>query len=469
MKLMNIVFALLSLSVYSSVCGADGHSAGQPYLSALYLPKKIFIHKPIGLFRDANFRGTHFMENADFGDAEFVQEAGFFDASFAGDAAFNEAHFLKNATFENAQFAGQADFQAVHFTENVDFSDTFFGKDVDFENAQFSGQADFQFAHFSGNVNFFDASFAEDVDFENCVFKKNLVLASARFEQGIDLRRVDLGNTDSIIVDHRTFFPAGKLHANWKQFKNRIYVRAGDCATYSKWHQAQTLYQSLVSQHKSIVQAKSRLDSLKQRLNTEYYDMTEIFYQRLRDNYLAQNDKASADAVMFELAEQRGKILHEWRWILYGWLMGWGYIPVRFILVAFFCVALPFSWLWYRRFYHLVVPLVDFSIDDSLKERLAVQENMTIKPRFKYFKVKVFNHDNVTQDITLPARVWHVVFFSASVLFGIRFKKEWIARRDNAFLWCVTIEWLLGIVLYILFAGLVKSYEFGYVKGLLGL
>jgi len=94
---------------------------------------------------------------------------------------------------------------------------------------------------------------------------------------------------------------------------------------------------------------------------------------------------------------------------------------------------------------------------------------MTIKPRFKYFKVKVFNHDNVTQDITLPARVWHVVFFSASVLFGIRFKKEWIARRDNAFLWCVTIEWLLGIVLYILFAGLVKSYEFGYVKGLLGL
>ncbi len=48
-------------------------------------------------------------------------------------------------------------------------------------------------------------------------------------------------------------------------------------------------------------------------------------------------------------------------------------------------------------------------------------------------------------------------------------KKEWIKKKDRAFLWWVTTEWLIGIGLYILFAVLVKSNEFSYVKGLLGL
>lgn len=40
--------------------------------------------------------------------------------------------------------------------------------------------------------------------------------------------------------------------------------------------------------------------------------------------------------------------------------------------------------------------------------------------------------------------------------------------EDRAFLTWVTVEWALGIGLYVTFAILVKSYEFGYVKGLLG-
>ncbi len=60
------------------------------------------------------------------------------------------------------------------------------------------------------------------------------------------------------------------------------------------------------------------------------------------------------------------------------------------------------------------------------------------------------------------------LFFSTSVLLGVRFKKEWIEKIDRAFLWWVTAEWLIGIGLYVAFVALVKSNEFGYVKGLLG-
>ncbi len=42
-------------------------------------------------------------------------------------------------------------------------------------------------------------------------------------------------------------------------------------------------------------------------------------------------------------------------------------------------------------------------------------------------------------------------------------------KKNHAFLWWVTAEWLIGIGLYILFVVLVKSNEFSYVKGLLGL
>lgn len=164
---------------------------------------------------------------------------------------------------------------------------------------------------------------------------------------------------------------------------------------------------------------------------------------------------------MYELAEHKADILNEPLWILYGWIMGWGYKPVQFLLAAFLLVALPFALFWYRCYYHLVLPLVDHAIDEAFKEQLKAPENLNKKNHV--------NHAAIAGEIIFPARVWHVIFFSTSVLLGIRFKKEWIEKKDRAFLWWVTAEWLIGIGLYILFAVLVKSNEFSYVKGLLGL
>jgi len=67
-------------------------------------------------------------------------------------------------------------------------------------------------------------------------------------------------------------------------------------------------------------------------------------------------------------------------------------------------------------------------------------------------------------------------FFSASVLLGIRFKKEWIPIVDKrnlylghkSFLHVVTFEWLLGIGLIITFTLLVRGTRFGFIRDLLG-
>ena len=77
---------------------------------------------------------------------------------------------------------------------------------------------------------------------------------------------------------------------------------------------------------------------------------------------------------------------------------------------------------------------------------------------------------------TVPtlSRFWHVVYFSASVLLGLRFKKQWmqVGGRTKAearrFITWVTIEWASGIGLYIVFALLAKGHRLSYIKGLLG-
>lgn len=201
----------------------------------------------------------------------------------------------------------------------------------------------------------------------------------------------------------------------------------------------------------------------------ERYDLTEIFCHRLRDYFLAQNDKSSADGVMFELAEKRAEFLKEPLWIVYGLAMGWGYKPVRFIVTVSLFAVLTFTWFWYRRYYHLVLPLVDHSVNDALRIRLTDSELIIEKTRLGLIRFRCFDHASITgEEISALARLWHVIFYSTSVLLDLRFKKEWIEKKDQAFLLWVTAEWLLDIGLYVLFVVFVKSYEFSYAKGLLG-
>ncbi len=413
----------------------------------------------------------------DFSQAQFFDETRFSYTSFSQRTDFSNANFAKECNFIFSSFIGEADFSCVNFEKNVSFYHASFYKDATFSRINFKADSDFSGAKFQGNVDFTLSNFQGNVSFDNCYFNKNLVLIATKFQQGAELRTTKFNKNSKIVFDHNTYFPNGKLNINWEQLKKRLYLNEKSCNNHYSWQIAQNEYHELDSlynrvAHKNISHkpdtlaikrqnVKARLDSLTQAFNKVRYDLTEIFYLRLRDNYLAQNNKASADAVMYELAERKADILNEPLWILYGWIMGWGYKPFQFLLAAFLLVALPFALFWYRRYYHLVLPLVDHAIDEAFKEQLKAPENLNKKSHF--------NHAAIAGEIIFPARVWHVIFFSTSVLLGIRFKKEWIEKKDRAFLWWVTAEWLIGIGLYILFAVLVKSNEFSYVKGLLGL
>lgn len=423
-----------------------------------------------------NFFGTEFAKNANFSSAFFRRKAWFMNAKFADDADFRDAKFITDVDFSHTApedyttnptiFKKQAIFKSVIFNGYTNFSLTQFAQNANFSNATFSRMANFSDATFSGYANF-----------ENCQFLDKVNFSGTQFIQGVDLRRADFNKTNSTLIDHHTFFPNGKLNVNWNQIKGRLHLSEESCINATPWQMAKREYRELDSLYNRVAhqnisdkpdtlaikrqKVKARLESLTQAFDKERYELTEIFYTRLRDNYLAQNDKASADAVMYELAEHRADILKEPLWILYGWIMGWGYKPVQFLIAAFLLVALPFALFWYRRYYHLVLPLVDHAIDDEFEKQLKALEKLNKKNHF--------NHSTISSEIIFPARVWHVLFFSTSVLLGVRFKKEWIEKKNRAFLWWVTAEWLIGIGLYILFAVLVKSNEFSYIKGLLGL
>ena len=431
--------------------------------------------------KEANFNSAQFSKRARFLGVKFLEEADFSATLFSNKANFNSALFSKRARFLGVKFLEEADFSVALFSNKANFNSALFSNKADFNSAQFSKRAQFLGVKFLEEADFSAALFSKEPDFENAVIGTTFNIAGTRFEEGVDLRRTNLSKA-IVLFNHHTFFPPGTLQVYWSQLEGYLSLSDGSCPSSriresvkrkvkmldSYW---QHIPDPLIAKRDSIdielSKAKADFDSLTILLNKEQYDLTEIFYHRLRDNYLSQNDRASADGVMYELASKRAEYLKEPLWKLYGLFMGWGYKPLRFVLTVFLFVVLPFSYLWYKRFYHRVAPLVA-PLNEEQKSRLNNPSAIQHKTFLKIFKCKTYNHHEASCVANLFARLWHVVHFSASVLFSIRFNKSWIEMEDRTFLTWVTAEWALGIGLYVTFAILVKSYEFGYVKGLLG-
>ena len=101
------------------------------------------------------------------------------------------------------------------------------------------------------------------------------------------------------------------------------------------------------------------------------------------------------------------------------------------------------------------------------KYLLRLLNNKGIKLRITDFSYGLNNINRLT-------RYWHALFFSTSVLLGIRFKKEWTKDLPEnilgrkSFIYFVTFEWALGIILFVVFALLVKGIRFSFIKDLLG-
>lgn len=424
-----------------------------------FFQEATFIHANFS--KDAIFIDSQFLNIADFASVHFSQQAIFEGSQFSQVAYFRSSHFSKKAYFQHSKFSDKANFSRSQFLDNADFRSSEFSVDaefgesdflgmVDFGESEFLGMADFKYSQFSQVTDFGESIFSDKVNFDNTSFDSDLIIAGTRFEKGLDLRRTNLSKA-KIFFDHHTFFPPGTLYVNWSQLKKHLHIAATSCPSYG-------YIQFFEDADITAFSLKEPPHSLSQAFDKERYDLTEIFYHRLRDNYLAQSDRFSADAVMYELASKRSEFLQEPLWVLYGWFMGWGYKPLRFVLTVFLIVIPFFAFIWYNFFYHRVAPIIGSSL--TKKQKRQLEDASRPKP---------YDHRLAEYEVNGLARLWHVVYFSTSVLLSIRFKKEWIEQDDRAFLTWVTIEWALGIGLYVLFVVLVRSYQFGYLKGLFGL
>ena len=112
--------------------------------------------------------------------------------------------------------------------------------------------------------------------------------------------------------------------------------------------------------------------------------------------------------------------------------------------------------------------VVDDKIEQKYGGRIDKLEFVGKETRlFGWKRIKRYDHSKSATGVDRLSRYWHVVFFSASVLLGIRIKKEWIQvipptsrPGQSSFIKMLTLEWLLGIALYLVFALLVKGSRF---------
>lgn len=475
----------------------------------------------------ADFTNVTFSQDALFLKDTFLQNADFSWATFSREAVFMEAKFNRIATFLGVTFSQDADFRKVKFDSTADFNWATFSQDAYFDKTTFSQKTNWGAVKFNNTAHFFQATFLQiatfyyptftkDADFrwatfkeipemEGCKFGNILLLGYTNFEKGADLRRARFDLVQSIYVNHHTTFPVGKLYLYWEQFQGKNYPRIKlddpprihsqfDSSSIKDLTRKISDIDSVLalrnisgsqnrlslkrdSLYTILKSQKKRLDNIYRTkitfVNNEHYQRLETFYHRLRDNFLAQGDKASADAVMYELGWQKREIYGFWSWpgfwqTLYYWFFGYGYQPWRFLLYLVLPCILLFAVFWYCFYYHRVAPIVEGNMPKEVQKTLQSPASRVEKTLFKTLKVKIYDHAAIAGQRTFLARAWQVVFFSTSVLLGIRFKREWIEGKDKVFLSFVTFQWLLGISLYVAFALLVKSNQFAYIKGLLG-
>ena len=392
----------------------------------------------------ANFRGAQFHGSAGFNTAQFDGEADFGSAQFDSLATFMFAQFDLRADFGSAQFASRADFGSAKFHSRANFGSAQFHSEASFGDAEFDGLADFRGAQFHGPADFYNAKFHDEVFFEGSIFGESVNLAAATFKKEVDFRRTRLDSVEIIYIDHHTVFPEGKLRLYWNQFrgKDKLRLKLHNPSEYSV-----------------------KADSIK-----EHYQRIETFYHRLRDNFLAQGNKGSADAVMYELCLQRDEIIGDSLWKLYGVLFGWGYKPFRFLVYIVLPIIIIFAGLWYWFFYPVLAKLFEPDVVGKIPGKFDRSDPKKDKiiSIFKKIRIRSYDHSRIKNDINFLARFWQVIFFSSGVLLGIRFRRKWIQRDNKNFLNAVTIEWFIGKGLYVTFVVLVKSDQFAYIKGLLG-
>lgn len=403
---------------------------------------------PLNFKKSVNFNGVYFPKGVPSNTAS-ADSVDFTSARFESNASFSGAQSDETVLLNRARFIGYADFS----------------------KSQFDTSAEFQFTQFDSGVSFNQAIFRKQPDFEGTTIRRYLDLRGTQFLGGVDLRRADLDSVSVIYIDDHTSFPDGEFWVRWDQIGGRLRLHlehADSCI----------IYPFLLASMQKLTETEK--DSIRK---IDYRNL-ETFYLRLRDNYIAQRDNSSADDVMYELAGEKGKYIGGFWWTIYGWLFGWGYQPWRFLVLLVLPLILIFTCIWYWFYFELVIRLIDDKIEEEFSSNadkpsfgtrdVRLGRLSKIVPRLK--SLRVYIPSDPSSGLGLLSRSWHIVFFSASVLLGIRFKKQWFQKIQSRnrpgekwFLRMITLEWLTGIALYITFTLFVKGTWFQFIKGLFGI
>lgn len=271
------------------------------------------------------------------------------------------------------------------------------------------------------NINFSD----EHLTFTRCTFNDTLDLTKSSFNSSIDFRRTDLLNVNVLFFEDVNY-KIGELLCKWDNIKGNPLPKIS----------LKTL-------------SPNKEDNFRR---------LEIIYNDLRDNYIQQGDRNSADMVSYELALQKEIVLQETSQFLYGVFMGYGYNPARFLIRLIAPIIIVFTLLWYFFFPQQVAKYYDFELTQNY---LA-----NVKRRLFKTSISIPNHKRYTSAFIIKAL--QSIHYSFTLLFSVRFKNELLKKEDQPFLICSLIEYIIGKSLFVLFAILIENSHLAYIKSLFG-
>jgi|GEM_PF-2807028 len=391
----------------------------------------------------------------------FKNKVDVYGTSYLGSSNFSWSEFQEEVLFARATFQYEPKFVFVDFRKKISFLDSEFKSGASFDYSTFEGEVEFLNSKFLGNADFRSATFDKGVDFHHSKFSGEVSFQGASFKDHLDLREANFDSVETFILAGMDY-PEGRLFVYWDQLKAQKNLRikpyhSTNLKPYN--HPSENFAVPLVSESLSENEVIRQLD---------------ITYKKLSNNFLAQGNESASDEVLYELGQQKFKLRGGFWLGLYGFFLGYGYKAWRFVVFLVIPIILFFGFIWYFKYYSIIALIVNRSVhEDENKEKIVKAKTKRLKFP-KQFDIHILDHSKIEKIAPLIYRIWHVLIFSASVLMGIRFRKEWseippkkITGR-RSFLWLVSAEYFLGIGLYISFAILVKGSRFDFIKGLIG-
>jgi hypothetical protein len=364
-------------------------------------------------------------------------------------STIKDCEFLEEFVCANDSFKQTFDIDNSYFHNKVDIHGNVYRYSFRIFNSSFDSTLELYANEFYNSLWIQDSKI-NNLTISHCSFPNRPILrrlqltdtvdfSNTDFEKGVDLRRIDFQNVSTIFLDN-TSYPLGELVVYWENIKG-------------------------IDKPKISLKYKSGNDE------DDYKSIEEIYLQ-VKNNFLAQGDKITADNILYELAWQKEIIVGGfWQW-LYGFTLGYGFEPIRYLFFPVIITIIFFWVIWYFKYYNIVA----YVLNKDLDEDLGVSPHYNVKfPTKKLWKYEVIDHNRISPNINFITRMWHSLHFSTSVLLGIRFKKDWIRFSSkhksgvNSFLWIVSFEYILGKVYLILLIILIKIHTFENWKSFLGL